>query len=66
MAMRNVDMQVEGNVLTVKVDLSKDFGPSSTGKTKIISSTGGPKRIPGVEGVSLNMTVFRKIPKEKQ
>jgi hypothetical protein len=32
-AMKNVEMNVEGHFLTIKVDLTKDFGPSSSGKT---------------------------------
>lgn len=39
--MKNVDMKVEGNILTIKVDLSKEFGPSSSGKTTIVASTEG-------------------------
>jgi len=31
--MKNVEMSIEGNILTIKVDLSKDFGPSASGKT---------------------------------
>jgi hypothetical protein len=34
-------MKVEGNILTIRVDLSKEFGPSSSGKTIIIASTEG-------------------------
>ena len=30
--MKNVEMKVEGNILTIKVDLTKEFGPSSSGK----------------------------------
>ena len=37
--MKNVEMKVEGNILTIKVDLTKEFGPSSSGKTIIIAST---------------------------
>jgi hypothetical protein len=40
-AMKNVEMEVEGNVLTIRVDLSKEFGPSSSGKTIIIASIEG-------------------------
>jgi hypothetical protein len=39
--MKNVEMKVEGNILTIKVDLSKEFGPSSSGKTTIVASTEG-------------------------
>ena len=37
--MKNVEMTVEGKTLIIKVDLSKDFGPSKSGKTIIIAST---------------------------
>ena len=47
--MKNVEMTVEGNILTLKVDLSKEFGPSSSGKTIIIASTEGNVSIPGAE-----------------
>jgi hypothetical protein len=39
--MKNVEMAVEGNILTIKVDLTKDFGPSSSKKSIIIASTEG-------------------------
>ena len=38
--MKNVRMTVEGNILTI-VDLSKEFGPSASGKTIIIASNAG-------------------------
>ncbi|HSA86331.1 MAG TPA: hypothetical protein VLE46_09120 [Nitrospira sp.] len=57
--MKNVDMSVEGSVLTIRVDLSKEFGPSSTGKTIIIASTEGNVTIPNrQEKIGLN--VYRK------
>ena len=39
--MKNVEMSLEGNILTIKVDLAKEFGPSASGKTIIIASTEG-------------------------
>ncbi len=39
--MKNVELTLEGTMLTIKVDLSKDFGPSASGKTTIIASTEG-------------------------
>ena len=57
--MKNVEMSVEGTVLTIRVDLSKEFGPSSTGKTIIIASTEGNVTIPDrQEKIGLN--VYRK------
>ena len=37
--MKNVEMTVEGTTLTITVNLSKEFGPSASGKTIIIAST---------------------------
>lgn len=57
--MKNVEMSIEGSVLTIRVDLSKEFGPSSTGKTILIASTEGNVTIPNrQEKVGLN--VYRK------
>ena len=39
-------MTVQGEVLIIKVDLSKDFGPSKSGKTIIIASTEGNVSVP--------------------
>ena len=58
--MKNVDMTVEGNILTIKVDLTKDFGPSSSGKTIIIASTEGNAALPGDEGTKVGLNVYRK------
>ncbi len=57
--MKNVQMLVEGNILTIKVDLSKEFGPSSSGKTIIVASTEGSITVPGrQEKIGLN--VYKK------
>ncbi len=57
--MKNVDMKVAGNILTITVDLTQEFGPSSSGKTIIIASTEGNVSLPErSEKVGLN--VYRK------
>ena len=58
--MKNVEMTVDGNTLTIKVDLSKEFGPSSSGKTIIIASTEGNVIIPGHEEAKVGLNVYRK------
>ena len=57
--MKNVEMSVEGSVLTIKVDLTKEFGPSSSGKTIIIASTEGNVTIPNREE-KIGLNVYRK------
>lgn len=57
--MKNVEMTVEGTTLTIKVDLSKEFGPSASGKTTIIASTEGNVTIPNREE-KVGLNVYRK------
>ncbi len=57
--MKNVEMIVEGTMLTIKVDLSKEFGPSASWKTTIIASTEGNVTIPGREE-KVGLNVYRK------
>ena len=57
--MKNVEMVVEGNILTIKVDLARDFGPSSSGKTIIIASTEGNVPIPDREE-KVGLNIYRK------
>ncbi|MGV7228410.1 MAG: hypothetical protein ACQ9IQ_07090 [Nitrospirales bacterium] len=57
--MKNVELTVEGNILTIQVDLSKDFGPSSSGKTTIIASTEGNVSIPEREE-KIGLNIYKK------
>jgi hypothetical protein len=57
--MKNVEMSVAGDVLTITVDLTKEFGPSSSGKTIIIASTEGNVTIPDREE-KVGLNVYRK------
>jgi hypothetical protein len=57
--MKNVEMTVEGSILTIKVDLSQEFGPSASGKTVIVATTEGNVPLVGRdEKVGLN--IYRK------
>ncbi len=58
--MKNIEMSLEGNILTIKVDLSKEFGPSSSGKNIIIASTEGNVSVPGSEDAKVGLNVYRK------
>jgi hypothetical protein len=58
--MKNVEMKVEENILTIKVDLTKEFGPSSSGKTIIIASTEGNVSIPEKESIKVGLNVYKK------
>lgn len=58
--MKNVEMKLTGNILNITVDLSKEFGPSASGKTIIIASSEGNKSVPGHEDVKIGLNVYRK------
>ncbi|MCX5872266.1 MAG: hypothetical protein NTY51_03390 [Deltaproteobacteria bacterium] len=63
--MKNVEFILEDNTLIIKVDVSKEFGPSKSGKTTIVASTEGNKTIPGrVEKVGLN--IYKEISEAKK
>jgi len=58
--MKNIEMNVTGDILTIKVDLSKTFGKSSSGKSTIIASTEGNISVPGKEEVKIGLNVYTK------
>ena len=58
--MKNVNMVVTGNMLVIKVDLSKELGPSSSGKSVLIASTEGNVGVPGWEEIKVGLNVYKK------
>ncbi len=58
--MKNVQMQVSGNTLTITVDLTKEFGPSSSGKTIIIASSEGNQAIAEGSDIKIGLNVYKK------
>ncbi len=58
--MKNIEMNVAGDVLTIKVDLSKTFGKSGSVKSTIIASTEGNVSVPGKEEVKIGVNVYTK------
>ena len=57
--MKNVKMRVEGNTLIIELDLTKNFGPSSSGKSITIATTGGNVGVPGQEEIKVGLNVYR-------
>lgn len=57
--MKNADVKVEGNKLTITVDLSKDQGPSNSGKTIIIATSSGNKPIEGTDAI-MGLNIYTK------
>ena len=57
--MKNIEMKVEGTILTIRVDLAKEFGKSSSGKSVIIATTEGNVSVPDREE-KVGLNVYRK------
>ena len=56
--MKNVNLTVNGDKLLIEVDLSKEFGTSSTGKSIVIASTEGNQPVDG-DGIKIGLNVYR-------
>jgi hypothetical protein len=58
--MKNVEMKLDGDVLTIRVDLSKEYGLSPTGKSVVVGTTG--KNVPIVDHADyrVGVNVYRK------
>jgi hypothetical protein len=50
----------DGKTLIVKIDLTQDHGPSSSGKTRIVASTNGNQRVPGNDAIQIGINAFKK------
>ncbi|HBQ96033.1 MAG: hypothetical protein M1294_01390 [Firmicutes bacterium] len=57
--MKNVDWVIEGDILTIRIDLTQDFGPSSSGKTRIIASTEGNVSVGPDREEKIGLNVYR-------
>lgn len=58
--MKNIEMTIEDNILTIKVDLNQRFGKSSSGKSTIVASTEGNQSLPGQEEIKIGLNVYTK------
>ncbi len=58
--MKNMEMRLEGTKLTITVDISREFGMSTSGKSLIIASSEGNISIPGKEEVKIGLNVYKK------
>ena len=58
--MKNCEMKLDGNILNITVDISKEFGVSSSKKSIIIASTEGNVSVPGKDDIKVGLNVYRK------
>ncbi|MHA1300932.1 MAG: hypothetical protein ACTSO9_16050 [Candidatus Helarchaeota archaeon] len=57
--MQNIDVKLDGNIVTLTVDIKKDFGSSASGKSTIVASSRGNKQIEDT-GIYIGLNVFRQ------
>ena len=58
--MKNVTMEIKDNKLHIIVDLSKNYGASRSGKSKVIASTEGNVAV-GKDEVKIGLNVYKAI-----
>jgi len=56
--MQNIKTSVKGKTLTLTIDLGHRIGPSKSGKTLLIASTGGNVVIPDSNGAILGLNLY--------
>lgn len=57
--MINADLKTTGSKLVITVDLSKEHGPSKSGKTIIIATSSGNQKIEGTDAI-IGLNIYRK------
>ena len=58
--MKNVEIKVEQGKLVITVDLTKELGPSESGKSIMIATTEGNVDVPGTPHVKMGLNVYHK------
>lgn len=55
----NIEAEVAGNILIVKINLDEEFGPSKSGKTVLVASTQGNHQVPDKPGYMFGVNVYK-------
>ena len=56
--MQNVKYEIKDDKLIIEIDLTKEFGPSKSGKTITVASTRGNQKIEGTN-VVIGLNVYK-------
>ncbi len=57
--MKNITLSVDGDILKIEVDISKDFGKSKSGKTTVVASSEGNVQVPDHPNMRLGINVYK-------
>ena len=58
--MKNIQTEISGDILTIKVDLSQRHGKSSSGKNIIIATTEGNQSVFERENIKMGINIYTK------
>jgi hypothetical protein len=61
--LKNLETKIEENKLIIIVDLSKEFGLSSSGKSVTVASTEGNVSVAGREDIKMGINIYKPRPK---
>lgn len=56
---KNVKMTVESNKLIIEIDLTKEYGLSSSGKSVTVATTAGNVPVPGHSEIKIGLNVYK-------
>ena len=61
--MKNVKMEIDkDNILTIQVDLNKNYGESKSGKSIVIASTEGNVALDGeLSNIKIGLNVYKQL-----
>jgi hypothetical protein len=65
--MKNMDISIMDDILTIRIDLTQEHGASRAGRSTVIASSGGNLRLFDANGFReeiLNMSVCKRKPWE--
>ena len=57
---KNIEATVKDDKLTLVIDLSKNYGLSTSGKSVIIASSEGNQSAPGSAEIKIGLNVYKK------
>lgn len=60
--MKNIQMSVAKDVLTIQVNLKAEHGLSKSEKNITIATTSGNAEVPGAPGVKIGLNIYKPAP----
>nr|WP_147664671.1 hypothetical protein [Candidatus Prometheoarchaeum syntrophicum]QEE17787.1 hypothetical protein DSAG12_03625 [Candidatus Prometheoarchaeum syntrophicum] len=57
----NLDIKVDGNTLTIVIDLGHEMGRSKSGKSMIVASTRGNIPVPENDSIKMGINIYKSI-----